>query len=117
MKTKFILTAIVLIFVLMISACTKKSETQAAALSSADTNAKIMHGDLSDFAGTWVNGDGERVQLKADGMWGDDGIRVFDFKKTGDGANVKYSWNVLLVENDERLGDVYLLSRYTGLWQ
>ena len=68
-----------------------------------------MHGDLSDFAGTWVNGDGERVQLKADGMWGDDGIRAFNFKMTGDGVNAKYSWNVLLVENDERLGDIYIV--------
>jgi len=101
--------AIFAITTMVFTACTKKSETKAAALTSAGTNTKIMHGDLSDFAGTWVNGDGERVQLKADGMWGDDGIRAFDFKKTGDGANAKYSWNVLLVENDERLGDIYIV--------
>jgi len=107
MKKKIYLTVLLLIAVFMFASCAKKSETQTA--TSSNPHLEILTGDLSAFAGTWVNGDGERVQLKADGMWGDDGIRAFDFKRTGEGADAKYSWNVLLVENDERLGDIYIV--------
>ncbi|MDR0502255.1 MAG: DUF1566 domain-containing protein [Treponema sp.] len=74
MKKRFSLIAILAccfycaIIVLMFGACTKKSETAAAV--SAESYAKILNGDFSDFAGTWVNGKGTRVELKPDGIFG-----------------------------------------------
>jgi len=43
---------------------------------------KILKGDFSDFAGTWVNGKGDSIQLKADGSFRDDfRDRTFLFDK------------------------------------
>jgi len=56
---------------------------------------KILEGDLSDFTGTWVNGQGVKTRITADGVLHHDifagGIRASDFSKT-DGANTTYSW-------------------------
>ncbi|MDR0502183.1 MAG: hypothetical protein LBH16_02560 [Treponema sp.] len=56
---------------------------------------KILAGDLSDFTGTWVNGQGEKARITADGVLQHNilagGIRASDFSKT-DGANTTYSW-------------------------
>ena len=62
---RFIL--LVIIFAMAFTACNKKSET--AAIVTAESYAKILKGDLSDFAGTWVNGLGERRTLRADGVF------------------------------------------------
>ena len=53
--------------------------------------AKILAGDLSDFAGTWVNGYGNISELQPDGNF-DGGNVARDFKKTGAGVNEIYSW-------------------------
>ena len=57
--------------------------------------AKFLAGDLSAFAGTWVNGQGVKARITADGVLHHDifagGIRASDFSKT-DGANTTYSW-------------------------
>jgi hypothetical protein len=64
----WLVAVIIVIITMAFTACTKKSETQTAA-SSAPSNPhpEILNGDLSAFAGTWVNGHDERVQLKSDG--------------------------------------------------
>jgi hypothetical protein len=51
---------------------------------------KILNGDLSDFAGIWVNGNGERKELKPDGNFGDS-VDAYVFQRHKDGY---YSWNV-----------------------
>ncbi|MCL2443707.1 MAG: hypothetical protein FWD13_09650, partial [Treponema sp.] len=49
---------------------------------------KIINGDLSDFAGFWVNGRNERIQLRADGVLVRtngtfvDGENAVDFRRT-----------------------------------
>ena len=69
------------------------AQTKTAA--SSDSYAKFLAGDLSDFAGTWVNGQGVKARITADGVVHHDilagGIRASDFSKT-DGANITYSW-------------------------
>ena len=74
------------IIVLMFTVCAPKSETrsQTVVTVTAESYAKILNGDLSDFAGTWVNVSNERKQLKADGVFEgmDDGITASIFKKT-----------------------------------
>jgi len=83
----------------MFASCAKKSETITA--KSDDPNgsyAKILNGDLSGFAGTWVDGFGTRSQLRADGVFTGgsmsdleaDGFSVYDY-----GA---YYWNVRSTE-------------------
>jgi len=68
MNFKFSLIC-VLIFVLIFTSCSKKSETQTAAAKTFDSYEKILHGDLSAFTGTWVNIRGERRQLRANGTF------------------------------------------------
>jgi hypothetical protein len=60
----------------------------------AEINAKILNGDLSDFAGTWVNIHGERRQLYADGIFGSPGT-ISDFGKNDEGTSDAYKWYVL----------------------
>jgi hypothetical protein len=50
---------------------------------------KILQGDLSDFAGDWVNGQGFRVQLRANGTLAVKS-RPYEFKKWG----AAYVWAV-----------------------
>ena len=56
--------------------------------------AKILNGDLSDFAGTWVNIQGERRQLYADGIFGHPGT-ISNFGKNDEGTSHAYKWYVL----------------------
>jgi len=52
---------------------------------------KILNGDFSDFAGNWKNGSGDRQQLKKDGIFSDNGIKVFSLGRQPNGV---YSWIV-----------------------
>jgi len=58
---------------------------------------KILNGDISEFAGIWVNGEGLRMELLSNGIFrgagsGDaDGISSGGFKKNEDGS---YLWGV-----------------------
>ena len=89
-----ILVTVIAITAMAFTACTKKRETQTATAVTAGSYAKILNGDLSDFAGTWVDGFGTKSQLRADGVFtsgsmGDlkaDGFSMHDY-----GA---YVWNV-----------------------
>ena len=56
--------------------------------------AKILNGDLSDFAGTWINIHGERRQLYADGIFGPPGT-ISNFGKNDEGTSDAYKWYVL----------------------
>jgi len=56
--------------------------------------AKILNGDLSDFAGSWVNIRGESRQLYADGIFGSPGT-ISDFGKNDEGTSDAYKWWVL----------------------
>ena len=62
------------------------------AAASSGPYAKILAGDLSDFAGTWKDGYGNILELRADGTVGDRGGSAYDFEKTGDDVNETYSW-------------------------
>jgi len=53
--------------------------------------AKILNKDFSDFAGNWKNGNGDRQQLKNDGIFGVNGREIFTPKHESNGA---YSWIV-----------------------
>jgi len=54
--------------------------------------AKILSGDLSEFAGTWADGYGFRGQLRSDGIFDRGGETVaYGFEKNDDGT---YSWYV-----------------------
>jgi len=53
--------------------------------------AKILNKDFSDFAGNWKNGNGDREQLKKDGIFGVNGREIFTPKRESNGA---YSWTV-----------------------
>ena len=76
--TSLWLVAVITITVMAFTACSKKSETQSqtataeqtqAASSSAPSNPhpEILTGDLSAFAGIWVNGEGIKQEVRADG--------------------------------------------------
>ncbi|MDR0447300.1 MAG: hypothetical protein LBH07_01380 [Treponema sp.] len=48
---------------------------------------KILKGDLSDFAGNWINGFGDRRQLRADGIFfsqSPEGLRAYGFTYEND---------------------------------
>jgi len=80
------------IIAMAFTACSKKSET--AATVTAESYAKILSGDLSDFAGTWVDGYGTRSQLRADGVFTSgsmSNLNADGFSKYDYGA---YVWNV-----------------------
>jgi len=74
------------------------SETSAAITAdsyvSNEPYAKIISGDLSDFAGTWVNIHGERRQLYADGIFGSPGT-ISNITKNDEGTSDAYKWYVL----------------------
>jgi hypothetical protein len=53
--------------------------------------AKILNKDFSDFAGNWKNGNGDRQELKNNGIFGVNGIEIFPPKRESNGA---YSWIV-----------------------
>ena len=94
------------IIVLMFAACTKKSETQPqtggdvsdnvnfsvpsqSAAAASVSYSKILNGDFSDLAGTWVNERGESRSLRADGTFGEG--------KSGNvtkGFNDTYVWSI-----------------------
>jgi len=104
-STLAMLAAVALAFIaitaMAFTACTKKNET--AATVSAESYAKILNGDLSDFAGTWVNGRGERIQLRANGTF-NAGQRTGGFTHglgtlTTNGTN--YEWIVFMEGEDE----------------
>ncbi|MDR2210467.1 MAG: SH3 domain-containing protein [Spirochaetaceae bacterium] len=52
---------------------------------------KLLKGDLSDFAGYWVNGEGDRMYLRPDGTTHFQGLQAGGFKKSSNGT---YWWNV-----------------------
>jgi|GEM_PF-2435354 len=93
MKRFILLFTIVAITVMAFTACTKKSDT--AATVSAESYAKILNGDLSDFAGYWVNGEDSRIELKPNGIFGnyDDfsDVEIVNFHKNTNGA---YTWTI-----------------------
>jgi len=68
----------------------KKSGAATAPAGSYDY-AKILNKDFSDFAGNWKNGNGDRQQLKKDGIFGVNGKEIFTPKRESNGA---YSWIV-----------------------
>jgi len=87
---------IIAITVMAFTACTKKSETQSqTAEADKGPYPQILNGDLTAFAGTWVDGYGTRSQLRADGVFTSgsmgnlmaDGFSMYDY-----GA---YVWNVM----------------------
>jgi len=121
-----------LILVLIFTSCSKKSETQthsaqeleesSHSLHDADEHeggpggdyealpvgfgspySAIMDGHLDEWAGTWVNGRGERIQLRANGTF-DAGQRTGGFTRglgtlTTNGTN--YEWIVFMEGEDE----------------
>ena len=94
---------LVAVIAMFFTACAKKSESQPAVTITAESYAKILNGDLSDFAGTWENVYNEKRQLKADGFF-TDGLTVSNFRKTDNGNGV-YSWWIK-IDEDERLGEM-----------
>jgi len=58
-----------------------------------ESYAKILNGDLYDFAGTWVNIHGEKIQLYADGIFGSPGT-ISNFGKNDEGTSDAYKWYV-----------------------
>jgi hypothetical protein len=95
----------VLIFVVIFTACTKKSETQTHHADeheggpSDDYEAlppgfgypytAILEGDLSNFAGTWVNGQGSRMVLTTNGTFGEGSSASFRRQENG-----SYTWGI-----------------------
>jgi len=69
-----------------------------------ESYAKILNRDLSDFAGTWVNIQGERRQLYADGVFGFHGT-VSNFGKNDEGTSDAYRWWVLVGKNEPIPGE------------
>ena len=104
MNYKFSLIC-VLIFVLIFTSCSKKSETQSQTAAAehtqitetADPYQKILTGDLSAFAGTWVNARGEIKQLRANGTL-NAGETAYEFKIGNENdqhiAGTYYQWIV-----------------------
>jgi len=67
----------------------------AAAVESSGPYAKILAGNLSDFAGTWVNRRGNISELTPEGLF-DNAYHASNFQKTGSGINEVYSWWISL---------------------
>jgi len=112
--TSLCLVAVIALTAMALTACTKKSprtedstqqktaeQKQTAVTLTADPDdpngsyAKILTGDLSAFAGTWVNGEGTRAELKPDGIFGNyaeyKDVKINNFRITADGF---YSWSI-----------------------
>ena len=98
---KHSIVGILIIFTIVFATCSKKSlrtegstQSQTAAALTANPHPEILNGDLTAFAGTWVDGFGTRSQLRADGVFSSgsmgnlmaDGFSMYDY-----GA---YVWNV-----------------------
>ena len=123
MKKKTGLVVLLMIVVSAFSACSKNNtqssaeegaQTQAAAAegvqtrTAADSYAKILNGDLSAFAGTWVNGIGVSARLMSNGafVWGLDlpesgltpGSRFSS--DTNEAGEVYYYWGII-EENED----------------
>jgi len=94
---------LVAVIAMFFTACAKKSESQPAVTITAESYAKILNGDLSDFAGTWENVYNEKRQLKVDGFFAD-GLTVSNFQES-DNGNGAYSWWIK-IDEDERLGEM-----------
>jgi len=88
MNFKFSLIC-VLIFVLIFTSCSKKNETQVAEAIAAASYEKILDGDLSEFAGTWVNGQGTRRVLMTNGTFGNGTSASFRREENG-----SYTWGI-----------------------
>ena len=74
--------------------------------------AKFLAGDMSDFAGTWVNGYGWKARLSSAGVFvietlGGANLTAYGFEKTGDSANETYSWYVS--SGGESMGNYFTL--------
>jgi len=91
--TSLWLVAVIAIIAMAFTACSKKSETQTDATLTAESYAKILNGDLSDFAGYWVNGETSRYELKPNGVFGnyDSDVDIVNFHKNTDGS---YTWTI-----------------------
>ena len=104
MKLRFGLIAILAISVLMFTACNRGSGTQqkTAVTDTTDSYAKILSGDLSEFAGIWVNRH-TRNQLFSNGVFINSSTRSIDGITTGDfyENNGAYLWGLY---DDGRLG-------------
>ena len=68
---------------------------EAAIANSSNPYAKVLSGDFSAFAGTWVNGEASRSELKPNGIFGnyDDfsDIETVNFHRNTDGS---YTWTI-----------------------
>jgi len=61
-------------------------------LSASDDNTNyqnILNGDLSEWAGTWINNSGETRELRSDGYFGDNVNGIFYLRENG-----AYSWSI-----------------------
>jgi len=96
LKRFILLVTIVVIIAMVFPTCTKKSETQTAVSVTTESYAKILNGDLSDFAGYWVNGEDSISELKPNGVYGnyDDfpDVEIVNFHKNTNGA---YTWTIV----------------------
>jgi len=124
MKSGFNLksVAIIAIAAMAFTACTKNNaqapaaesaaaavQTQTAVTDSSDPYAKILNGDLSEFAGAWVDGHGDSAMLISNGafVWGLDLPPERDFtpgsrftRDTNEAGEVYYYWGNI-EENDD----------------
>jgi hypothetical protein len=94
MKNTLKLAGILVIAIMVITCTPKKSGTETTQYD----YSKILKGDLSDFAGTWVNGGGGRRQLRSDGVFfltSPEGVRAYDFTtedKYSPEGKTAYKW-------------------------
>jgi len=89
--TVIIVIALVGVLALSFTACNKN---KTAAEKKSYDYSKILKGDLSDFAGTYVNGRGDKLELKADGSYSDnfrDRVFLFD-EKSGTYLLIMHLW-------------------------
>jgi len=69
-KDTFLVYSILCFITIIAISCSSK-KTEKLSPNEYDNYSKILNGDLSAWEGTWVNGHGERVQLKPDGTFND----------------------------------------------
>jgi len=76
-------------------------ESKAAAQT--DSYAKILNGDLSEFAGVWVSNTGHKSHLRADGTFFD-GSTAENFRRNDDnvyGTGAYYQWDILTIPDED----------------
>jgi hypothetical protein len=73
---------------------------------------KLLRGDLSDFAGYWVNGKNERIYLRPNGTTYFQGQSAGNFRKSTDGI---YSWNIS-PDDEPGFGVMILPVGVDGVW-